>query len=65
VPNKMRDAPSLSAVQVGTIPGEAIFIVVGGPQCADGYEWWQINYNGLVGWTASGTSSELWVEPHP
>jgi uncharacterized protein YraI len=65
LPNKVRAAPSMAAAQVGQIPGEGVFSVVGGPQCADGYRWWQVNYNGLVGWTASGTGSEYWVEPYP
>jgi uncharacterized protein YraI len=55
----------MAAAQIGQIPGEGVFSVVGGPQCADGYRWWQVSYNGLVGWTASGSGSEYWVEPIP
>lgn len=65
LPNKMRSAPGSSTSTVGSVPGEAVFTVVGGPQCADGYTWWQINYQGTVGWTASGNSQEYWVEPYP
>jgi uncharacterized protein YraI len=65
VPNKMRSAPSTGAAQVGSIPGEGVFSVVGGSQCADGFLWWQVSYDGVVGWTASGTSDEYWVEPYP
>jgi uncharacterized protein YraI len=65
LPNKVRSAPSTSAAAIGSIPGDAIFAVIGGPRCADGYLWWQVNYNGLIGWTASGTSSEDWVVPYP
>ena len=65
VPNKLRSAPSTSAEQTGNIPGEDIFTVIGGPQCADGYLWWQVNYNGQIGWTASGSGAEYWVEPYP
>ena len=63
VPNKMRAAPATSAAEVGSIPGEAVFTVVDGPRCADGFTWWQVNYQGTIGWTASGDSSEYWVEP--
>ncbi len=63
LPNKIRSQPSLSAAEVGSAPGEAAFTVVGGPICADGFTWWQIDYNGTVGWTASGSSAEYWVEP--
>jgi uncharacterized protein YraI len=65
VPNKLRNAPSLSGAEIGNIPGEGVFTVTGGPHCADGFTWWQVNYNGVVGWTASGNSSEYWVEPLP
>lgn len=65
LPNKVRSAPSTSAAAIGSIPGEAVFAVIGGPRCADGYLWWQVNYNGLIGWTASGTGSEDWVVPYP
>jgi uncharacterized protein YraI len=65
VPNKLRNAPNLSGVEIGSIPGEGEFTVTGGPVCADGFTWWQVNYNGVVGWTASGDSSEYWVEPLP
>ncbi len=65
LPNKVRSSASLSAAQVGTIPGDGIFSVVGGPSCADGYEWWQVNYNGLVGWTAGGTTSDPWIKRYP
>ncbi len=64
LPNKLRSEPSLNASEVGRAPGEAVFVVVGGPVCADGYTWWQINYNGIIGWTASGTEGEYWVEPY-
>lgn len=63
LPNKIRSQPSLAAAEVGSAPGEATFTVVGGPTCADGFTWWQIDYNGTIGWTASGNSSEYWVEP--
>lgn len=65
VPNKVRSAASMTAAQIGNIPGEGVFDVIGGPQCADGYRWWQVNYQGLVGWTASGYDGEYWVEPYP
>lgn len=65
VPNKVRNAPGLAGTQVGKIDGGEVFQVIGGPHCADGYTWWQVNYNGLEGWTPSGSASEYWVEPYP
>jgi hypothetical protein len=63
--NKVRSAPSLSAVQIGRIDEGEVFSVIDGPQCADGYTWWKVSYNGLEGWTASGTGSDPWIEPYP
>jgi uncharacterized protein YraI len=63
--NNMRDIPSTGGAKVGSIPGEAVFDVVGGPQCADGYTWWRVSYQGTTGWTANGAGDEYWVEPLP
>jgi hypothetical protein len=65
LPNKLRDRPTLSATQIGSIPGEGVFNVIGGPTCADGMMWWQVSYQGATGWTAAGTSEEDWIEPWP
>jgi hypothetical protein len=65
LPNKVRSAPAFSALQVGTIPGDGVFSVIGGPTCADNYTWWQVNYIGVIGWTAQGDDAEYWVVPYP
>jgi uncharacterized protein YraI len=65
LPNKVRSEAGSGAAQVGAIPGEGVFQVIGGPTCADGLWWWQVNYNGLMGWTANGDSAEYWVQPYP
>ncbi len=64
VPNNVRSSPSLSAPEIGDIPGEGVFSVLEGPVCTDGYLWWKVDHNGLVGWTASGNGAEYWVEPY-
>jgi LysM repeat protein len=65
LPNKLRSQPGLgsSSVVIGEIPGSGLFNIVGGPQCADGSYWWQVNYNGAIGWTAEGQGSTYWLEP--
>lgn len=65
LPNKVRSQPGTAGAQIGAIPGDGVFQVIGGPTCADGIWWWQVNYNGLIGWTANGDSSEYWVQPYP
>lgn len=49
--NNVRSEPSLSAVLLGRIPGEGVFTILAGPTCSDGINYWQVDYNGLIGWT--------------
>jgi hypothetical protein len=49
---------------IGRIPANGVFTVLSGPQCdSEGRYWWQVNYQGIVGWTAEGESSAYWVAP--
>ena len=63
--NALRSLPNRgsTSVVIGEIPGGGVFSVLAGPQCADGHNWWQVNYNGVIGWTAEGQGSTYWVEP--
>ncbi|MEZ4668767.1 MAG: hypothetical protein R3E39_12720 [Anaerolineae bacterium] len=61
--NRMRAAPSTDGVQVGTIPELGVFDVHDGPFCASGIIWWQVIYNGDIGWTAEGVNADYFVEP--
>jgi len=62
-PNNLRSTPSLAGRVLGIIPGGMQFLVNGGPECGDGFTWWLVDYNGVVGWTAEGDGTEYWVEP--
>jgi hypothetical protein len=62
-PNNVRSEPTISSPRLGEIPGGGMFAVIGGPVCADNYAWWQVDYNGLVGWTAEGEGDTYWLEP--
>ncbi len=61
--NNLRDGAGLAAHKIGTIPANGQFLVLAGPVCADGYAWWQVNYNGVVGWTAEGGRGVYWIDP--
>lgn len=61
----LRDTPSTRGGFVGQIREGQIFDVLDGPICADGYAWWQIDLEGLVGWAAEGQPREYWLEPYP
>ena len=66
LPNAIRSQPwrgSNSAV-LGEIPGGGYVSVLSGPACGpEGRYWWQVNYNGIVGWTPEGQGSTYWLEP--
>lgn len=62
-PNNVRDAPGLDGAVISQIPSGGQFAVLAGPQCADGYVWWQVDNNGVAGWTAEGDSGRYWLEP--
>jgi hypothetical protein len=65
LPNALRNLPGVYSYSyvIGWIPGGASFSVVGGPRCMDGYEWWLVNYAGIVGWTPEGQGGTYWLEP--
>jgi hypothetical protein len=62
-PNNVRSDASRGAELIGAIPGGEAFDVLAGPTCADGLNWWQIQYGDVTGWTVEGIGSEYWVEP--
>jgi len=62
-PNNVRSSPGLDGEVVGQIPPGGQFVVLDGPQCADGYVWWQVDDDGVIGWTAEGDANRYWLEP--
>ena len=66
LPNALRSQPGLGwgSSVLGEIPAGGIFTVLAGPNCADGFNWWLVNYNGMVGWTGEGAAyGAYWLEP--
>lgn len=63
LPNALRSQPG-SGTNIGAIPGGAQISIVAGPQCVGGRTWWQVNYAGLVGWTAEGEGGSYWLDPY-
>lgn len=64
-PNRLRAEPSTNGAELGSVPGGAVFTVLDGPVCAEGYTWWQVDYSGSIGWTVQGSSTTYWIEPLP
>ncbi|MCC6896004.1 MAG: hypothetical protein IT321_24495 [Anaerolineae bacterium] len=59
-----RAEPDLQSARTGQIPNGDILRVADGPRCADGYVWWLLNYDSMMGWTAEGDaqSGDYWLE---
>src|SRR5690606_4079900 len=51
LPNNMRESATTTSQRVGQIPAGGVFTVLYGPQCGNNLTWWQVNYNGVIGWT--------------
>ncbi len=64
LPNNIRSWASYTGPVIGQIPAGNSFAVLSGPVCADNVAWWQVNYNGIVGWTVEGSSTSYWLEPY-
>lgn len=63
-PNRVREAPSTSAPQIGVIQPGRVFAIIGGPSCAENIVWWQVAADTLVGWTAEGVlPDDYFIEP--
>ncbi|MBZ0321315.1 MAG: SH3 domain-containing protein [Anaerolineae bacterium] len=60
---RLRQQPNTAARILRTIPAGRQLDITGGPQCGNGYRWWQVNYSGVTGWVADGSGSSHWIEP--
>lgn len=63
-PVNVRRLPGTENRLVTTIPINAIFQVLDGPVCADGFQWYQVHYREATGWLAEGDLTSYYVEPY-
>ncbi|MFP4322328.1 MAG: hypothetical protein ACLFTK_07735 [Anaerolineales bacterium] len=68
VNNIIREDYGRSSTSTGVeMPPGASFTVVGGPECTgnpgERIVWWQVSYNGTVGWTAESLNDEYFLRP--
>lgn len=58
----VRDCPSTSCTRLDVAPGGTNGIIIDGPEYADGYTWWKVDYYGDVstGWSAQGSDWLVW-----
>ncbi len=60
--NVRADATTASARLAQIDPGNT-FAVIGGPECAQNYVWWQVRAGDVTGWVAEGANGVYWIEP--
>jgi hypothetical protein len=60
---RVRDEPGLDATQIGRLSAGQRVRVVGGPEDADGYHWYQVSLfpSGASGWLAAGDEATPWI----
>ncbi|MCC7450652.1 MAG: SH3 domain-containing protein [Anaerolineae bacterium] len=63
LPNLLRSGPSTAYPVLARLPGGSVFLVLNGPHCSNGMAWWQVSYQGAVGWTAEGRGYTYWTTP--
>lgn len=62
---RVRTDPSIHATVLRLLPLGKQFQVIGGPECADGFVWWQIKFDSYSGyWVAEGKNGNYHIEPH-
>ncbi len=66
-PSRVRGGPGRGAKIVGQLQPGDVFLVVGGPGCADNMTWWEVvsERDGLRGWSAEGDARDDWLLPCP
>ncbi len=66
LPVRIRATPGLGGAFVANMAEGTEFDVIGGPECADGFVWWQVRTpTGITGWSAEGDPGEYYLEPWP
>ncbi|HVO41628.1 MAG TPA: protein kinase [Aggregatilineales bacterium] len=59
--NRLRDTPGGPTILAMIPQGEA-FDVLSGPVCRSKIAWWQVSYNGQIGWTAESQNGDYFTE---
>lgn len=63
-PTNVRSWPGLEGNKIASWPEGATFTVLSGPTCADGYAWWDLEFeDGSHGYVAEGDLQAYYLEP--
>lgn len=61
---RVRENPGLDHIMVAEMVTDEVFSVIDGPECVDGYYWWQVTTRlGMVGWSAESVAGTYFVAP--
>ena len=60
----VRRLPGTDNGLVTVIPINGLFMVLDGPVCAGGFEWYKVHYREATGWIAEGDLTSYYVEPY-
>jgi len=60
--SSLRESIGSSEV-LAVMPGGAVFDILDGSVCSGSYNWYQVSYNGVVGWVTEGYAGNYWLEP--
>jgi hypothetical protein len=64
VPRRLRTEPNTNAPVIVELLDGIAFEIIGGPVCAETYNWWQVRIltTGITGWIAEGRPGRYFVE---
>ena len=60
--NNWRQGPSLSSPVLGEFPGGTVLEVQSQATCADGINWYRVQFSEGTGWTAGGQNGAYWLD---
>jgi len=58
----LRNSATVNATKLTQLATGTIASILDGPLYIDGFTWWQVNANGVIGWVAQGDATEVWLE---
>ncbi len=63
-PVRVRDRPGYKGLILAQLQSGTQMSIIGGPQCLDGFIWWQIQTDdGFSGWAAEGSTQNYFLDP--
>lgn len=61
--NRIRQEPNTDAEVLGYITPGGSMEIIGGPECSNGWVWWQVKNADVEGWTPEGDRETYWLVP--